>query len=321
MKKLIFAFVGIALGLSFSTLSAIAQNTDTKMVDAGVVNSKAVDLVKPEYPPAARAVNAGGAVNVEVIIDEKGSVVSTKILSGHPLLRAASEKAARESKFSPTLYQGQPVKARGTVVFNFYAGSDKTPADSKSIDGEIRGGILNQRARLLPIPEYPQSAKDMNAGGTVMVRVTVDEEGNVISASAISGHPLLKEAALNAAKEAKFPPTLLEDKPVKVTGMLVYNFATENDVIKAGVLNGRAKNLIKPEYPKEAREAKIEGTVNVQITIDENGNVMTATAVSGPDMLREVSEKAARDSKFAPSYLSGRPVKVSGVLVYNFVSK
>ena len=58
----------------------------------------------------------------------------------------------------------------------------------------------------------------------VVVQVTVDEEGKVISASAVSGHPLLRQAAVQAAYQARFSPTLLSGQPVKVTGTITYNF-------------------------------------------------------------------------------------------------
>lgn len=85
----------------------------------GVLNGKAVTLVKPEYPPAALAVRATGAVNVQVTIDEEGNVVSASAISGHPLLRYNAEKAARLSKFSPNISGGQPVKLVGVIVYNF----------------------------------------------------------------------------------------------------------------------------------------------------------------------------------------------------------
>lgn len=92
-----------------------------KTVSGGVVNGRAVNLVKPPYPPAARAVRASGAVNVQVTIDENGNVVSASAVSGHPLLKQAAESAARASKFSPTLLSGQKVKVTGIIVYNFTA--------------------------------------------------------------------------------------------------------------------------------------------------------------------------------------------------------
>jgi TonB family protein len=92
-----------------------------KIISAGVINSKAKNLVKPEYPSAARAVRASGAVNVEVTFDEKGDVISATAVSGHPLLRGAAEDAAKRSKFEPVLLQGVPIKVSGIIVYNFVA--------------------------------------------------------------------------------------------------------------------------------------------------------------------------------------------------------
>lgn len=92
-----------------------------KVVSGGVVNGKAVNLVKPPYPPAARAVRASGAVNVQVTIDEEGNVISASAVSGHPLLKSAAEQAARASKFSPMVLSGQKVKVTGVIVYNFTA--------------------------------------------------------------------------------------------------------------------------------------------------------------------------------------------------------
>ena len=90
-----------------------------RVISGGVLNGKATNLVKPAYPEAAKAVKAGGAVNIQVTIDESGNVISATAVSGHPLLRAASEEAARASKFSPTTLQGVPVKVTGIIVYNF----------------------------------------------------------------------------------------------------------------------------------------------------------------------------------------------------------
>lgn len=90
-----------------------------KTVSGGVLNGKATSLPKPAYPPAAKAVRASGAVSVQVLISESGSVISASAVSGHPLLRAAAVGAARGAKFSPTMLSGQPVKVSGVITYNF----------------------------------------------------------------------------------------------------------------------------------------------------------------------------------------------------------
>lgn len=90
-----------------------------KTISQGVLNGKAISLPKPAYPPAAKAVRAGGAVNVQVLIDEEGRVVSASAVSGHPLLQQAAVAAARGARFSPTLLSGQAVKVSGVITYNF----------------------------------------------------------------------------------------------------------------------------------------------------------------------------------------------------------
>jgi|SRR6266850_3520647 len=91
----------------------------------------------------------------------------------------------------------------------------------------ISGGVLNGKALSLPKPPYPQIAKAAHASGTVVVQVLIDENGNVVSARAVSGHPLLQAVAVAAARGARFSPTKLSGQPVKVTGVIQYNFVAQ----------------------------------------------------------------------------------------------
>ncbi|HEV2705971.1 MAG TPA: TonB family protein [Pyrinomonadaceae bacterium] len=91
----------------------------------------------------------------------------------------------------------------------------------------VSGGVLNGKAISKPQPPYPPIAKAARASGTVTVQIVVDESGRVISASAVSGHPLLQQAAVSAARQARFSPTLLSGQPVKVSGVITYNFVLQ----------------------------------------------------------------------------------------------
>jgi TonB family protein len=84
--------------------------------------------------------------------------------------------------------------------------------------------VLNSKALKLPRPVYPAMAKQIRLAGTVNVQVLIDESGKVISAKAISGHPLLVLEAQKAALQALFSPTTINDQPVKVSGIITYNF-------------------------------------------------------------------------------------------------
>lgn len=101
------------------------------------------------------------------------------------------------------------------------------PTHSCAFKPVVSGGILNGKVISQPQPVYPAIAKAARAQGTVAVQVVVDENGDVISAQAVSGHPLLQAAAVEAARQAKLSPTYLSGRPARITGTLTYNFALE----------------------------------------------------------------------------------------------
>src|ERR1043166_863372 len=102
-----------------------------------------------------------------------------------------------------------------------------TPSAPSSNRAPVSGGVLNGKAISKPEPAYPPIAKAAKASGTVTVQILVDESGRVVSATAVSGHPLLQAAAVAAARQARFSPTLLSGQPVKVSGVITYNFVLQ----------------------------------------------------------------------------------------------
>ncbi len=88
--------------------------------------------------------------------------------------------------------------------------------------------------------------------------------------------------------------------------------------VSGGVLNGTAISLPQPVYPEAAKRTRTAGLVSVEVILDETGKVISATAMSGPTLLREAAVQAALRAKFSPTKLSGQPVKVSGTINYKF---
>jgi protein TonB len=87
--------------------------------------------------------------------------------------------------------------------------------------------ILQSKAISLPQPPYPQLARQIKVGGPVSVQILVDESGRVVAAHAVSGHPFLTKSAEEAAQRARFTPTVLNGQPVKVQGVITYNFVLQ----------------------------------------------------------------------------------------------
>ena len=82
--------------------------------------------------------------------------------------------------------------------------------------------------------------------------------------------------------------------------------------------NSNAVRLVMPTYPVMARQSRVEGKVSVEVELDLEGNVVSADATSGPAMLKQAAEDAAKKSKFNPATFNGEPIKAKGVVTYNF---
>lgn len=115
------------------------------------------------------------------------------------------------------------------------------------------------------------------------------------------------------AKVGEPPPAMTIKKPVETPA------PPKREVVKISqILNGRAISLPQPIFPQIAIQARASGTVNVQVLIDETGKVISAQAVSGHPLLQRTATQAAMQARFSPTVLNGQPVKVSGVITYNF---
>lgn len=186
--------------------------------------------------------------------------------------------------------------------------------------------------------------------GKLMIGFTVSETGEVKDPIWIAG-PIwpcdssprrsiekLVEAAKQNVLSSRFAPAIKDGKAISTSLMITFDLdrlenPTEGPAtseknangdnpprfIHGGVLNGKALYLQKPLYPPEARSKRVAGAVRIQVLIDENGKIISAGAVSGPGMLQWAARDAACSSRFSPTTLEGYPVKVSGVITYNFV--
>lgn len=140
-----------------------------------------------------------------------------------PALPAANTSANR-------LNSGGSVEAKILAVNNTGVamvdlGDEPPPSPAPKPMKPVSGGVLNGTALSLPAPSYPEAAKRMKTQGVVAVEVVLDENGKVISAEATSGPPMLRDAAVQAAKRARFSPTKLSGMPVKVSGVINYKFS------------------------------------------------------------------------------------------------
>jgi TonB family protein len=83
----------------------------------------------------------------------------------------------------------------------------------------LEGSVIKKR-----MPTYPAMARSMNAFGNVEVRIVISEAGQVIEAAAISGHPALRTAAVDAARQWVYKPSTLDGAAIKVETVLTFSF-------------------------------------------------------------------------------------------------
>ena len=204
------------------------------------------------------SIDAAGNVSSVENISGPGNICQSVKRPDVIAAREAAANAARLVKFKPAKVGGQPIASAGWLNFNIgkppsngpskvadekrytavglasdYKGpvqaQTTTPPDRYKIatgsdSRSLTGGVLNGKARSLPKPIYPPAARAVRASGAVTIKVLIDEDGSMFSTEAVSGHPLLRTAARKAACGASFSPTLLDGKPVKVEGVITYNF-------------------------------------------------------------------------------------------------
>jgi TonB family protein len=156
-------------------------------------------------------------------------------------------RIARKTPFFFAQTSGGAPIAGGLLGLQTSAATPDKPIEPKQIT--VSGGVLQGSAIRKVQPPYPPIAKAAKASGAVQVQILVNETGEVIEANAISGHPLLRDAALQAARQWQFKPTELSGRAVKVQGILTFNF-TLSDEAPASPVAG-ARNILKFSTNKE----------------------------------------------------------------------
>lgn len=198
--------------------------------------AKIVSMPEYQLPDDYRSAGIDGELNLMVEVDRSGTVKKAEVWSG-PIwpcgtkLDSEVEKVRRgvrdtmmRAKFSPASRGGEPQSDK--VLMNFRIGTTDERAKggaSATPPKSIEGGNLNGKALSLPRPEYPSGARGVSL---ISIKVFIDEQGKVAAAGSTSGgnELLFADAARSAACKARFAPTTLAGNPVRVTGVLTYNF-------------------------------------------------------------------------------------------------
>lgn len=237
---LLLGAVGAAIYFGYGALEKKLKSSEAytvalqRLKDHPEVQEKMGEIQETGFPLGAYTTNSNGSGDAAFVM----SVTGSKTTGQYKVEMRRSNSVWKVVKGDVSLANGEVINIVDQPDLNPDTDLDTNdntsltptfPENTRSSSRPISGGVLNGKATSLPKPVYPPSASQANASGTVIVQVLVDEKGDVVSAQAVSGHPLLRPAAIAAARQAKFSPTRLSGKPVKVTGVINYQFTPEGN--------------------------------------------------------------------------------------------
>jgi TonB family protein len=198
----------------------------------------AIEAFRPIYPNTAERDKLQGKVLVKVVISESGEVESAEAISGELTFAQAAIYAAKQWKFKPYLKNDSPTKVAMNLPFAFiYLDNPKaqsplvttsesfwrdTPRDLITIrlSQEVAQKMVSHRVE----PVYPEIAKAPGIQGVVMIFVVIGKDGAIQDLHLMSGHPLLAKAALDALKQWRYNPLLLDGQPIDAQTVVQVNF-------------------------------------------------------------------------------------------------
>jgi TonB family protein len=214
----------------------------------------------------------------------------------------------------------------GGVVGGVVGGVPGAPSD-KPFDGDaVRAVGKVQPPKIVKMvqPVYPEIARQGRVEGVVILEAKTDEEGNVVDARILRSIKVLDQAALDAVKQWKYEPLVIDGKAHKVVFTVTVRFVLDEgikkDVIKkfaAGAV--RAEGEVEPPrlikevaavYPEIARQARVQGVVILAVKTDETGKVVDTVVLRSIPLLDQAAIDAVRQWVYEPFVQDGKAVPV-----------
>ena len=238
------------------------------------------------------------------------SFVASEVGTSGKVVKGMPYSAEVVNEFVQTLANGNRIVRRNTSnVYRDTQGRTRREQSLPTLPGSpVPAELANAKIVILtdPVEGVTYLLDDKTK---IAQRARIGGTGAGISFSHVSGGSSLGGGAM----------TIVTEKVVTTTnGQTATVEPMKKITVSGGVLQRSAINKVQPPYPAEAKAARASGAVQVQVTISETGEVISADVVSGHPLLRDASLNAARQWKFKPTELSGQPVKVQGILTFNF---
>lgn len=208
-----------------------AQAAGPMRVSAGLMAGNVVSQVPPVYPPDAKVKGIQGTVVLKAVISKSGDVEQLAVVSGPTELQVSALDAVKQWKYKPYLLNGQPVQVETTINVN-YTFSDPSalppsvPGESRQAGKPVRvsAGVMAGQAIVQVPPVYPADAKAAGVQGTVVLHAVVSRDGEIEDLQVVSGPGELAGSAVDAVRQWKYKPYLLNGEPVEVETTVNVNY-------------------------------------------------------------------------------------------------
>jgi TonB family protein len=272
-------------------------------------------VIVPPLPPPSNFEEPSQRVVIPIGDDKKQAV--------RPIESPQYQQPARKSNTALvvllTIFGTVILLAGGVGAWWFLSGLGNSTANTNSnansntnVNTNANSNVnTNANANLKPSPTKTPTPKPSNVNTNANVNTNTNANTTIINITPANSNtpsntkPNTPTATPTAAPKPSESPT----KP------------TPPSNVNIGVMNSRAKELRKPAYPPIAKQMGASGQVIVQVSIDEDGHVVTAKAVSGHALLRTPAEAAARQSSFNPVRVGEKAIRANGTIVYNFINQ
>jgi TonB family protein len=268
-----------------------------------------------------------GPYNVEVIARGFQKVLQENVRVGAKQQVEVDFKLTVGGENTTVSVTGTPAEAPPsqlpTIVVE--APASNSPRPQRVSAGVVEGNLISKVD-----PVYPDIAKKAHVQGSVVLRAVVAKDGTVKNLQYISGAPMLVVSAIEAVRQWKYKPYILNGEPTEVETTITVNYTFSPDQEQPGAtsLNGGSENprsipvpmyVVQPEYTQQAREAKVSGIVLVNLVVDEQGRPQNVHILRGlGNGLDEKAVEAVKQYKFKPAMVDGTPVSATLNIEVNF---
>jgi len=258
MKAKYVLYIAMVAVTSAAQQSGGSPATSVLKISPAEARAMLLEKVVPSYPEQATANHIQNNEILDIQIDEMGNVASAKIQSGHPWFAQASLEAVTQWKYRPYLQQGSPVRVESTVLIVYRVAGQQdraprfpqgmpasvvsiadapsppaSPVDASQVEAtqveapkhvQLDRKLLEDRVINQVQPTYPPIAKAAHIQGDVLLHVVIDKEGRVAQLRAVSGHPILIQAAMDAVKQWSYKPYEVRGEAVGVESTVRVEF-------------------------------------------------------------------------------------------------